>query len=186
MSPEDLIELLPDRIEKALTELLTPGETIHVKLKGAFKEGLVCTDMRVMVLKGGFMAGQVFGNNAFQLPYSNVSGVQVVHHLVSGYFELSAGGMQNTPKSYWSSDKKSDPAKAPNCISLNSKRQREKFLEACAFILSRVDQVDSDASGRRETGEVFKALERLGILKESGVLSEDEFNVKKEELLKRL
>jgi len=35
MPPEDLIEPLRDRIENVLVELVTPGETIHVKLKGA-------------------------------------------------------------------------------------------------------------------------------------------------------
>ncbi len=121
--PENLIEPLPDHIETALSKLLGPNETILVKLKGAFKEGLICTDARVIIVKAGFMTGQMLGNEAFQLPYANISGVQVKYHLMSGYFELRAGGMQNTTKSYWSGDKNSDPSKTPNCVSLNSKAQ---------------------------------------------------------------
>ena len=115
------------RLETELQKLLSPGEAVLLKIKGAFKEGLICTDRRVIVLKGGLMTGQVFGNEVYQEPYSNIAGVQVTFHLMSGYFELNARGMQNSRKSYWSSDRRSDPAKAPNCVSLNNKKQAEKF-----------------------------------------------------------
>jgi hypothetical protein len=111
--------------------VLTSGEIVQVKLKGAFKEGLVCTESRVIILKGGFMAGQMLGTTCFQQSYSNISGVQVKFHFGTGYLELNSRGMQNTPKSYWSTDKSGDPAKAPNCISLNNKNQKEKFQRAC-------------------------------------------------------
>jgi hypothetical protein len=187
-----LIEPLPGRIDKALVEMLMPSEVVLLKLKGAFKEGLVCTDSRVLILKGGFMTGQTLGNSAFQQPYSNISGVQVKYHLASGYFEVNSGGMQNTAKSYWSTDKDSDPAKAPNCVSLNSKKQAARFREASSFILARIDAVKSEpkpqaAAMQPPTHEdVIASIERLGKLKESGVLTEQEFQEKKAELLARL
>lgn len=93
-----LLEALPDRLEGELHKVLSPGEAVLLKIKGAFKEGLVCTDRRVIILKSGFMTGQTFGNNVYQEPYSNIAGVQVTFHLMSGYFELNAGGMQNSRK----------------------------------------------------------------------------------------
>jgi hypothetical protein len=192
----NLVEELPGRIESTLSELLTgSSEAILVKLKGAFKEGLICTDTRVIILKGGFMTGQMMGTNAFQQPYSNISGVQVKWHLMSGYFELSAGGMQNTPKSYWSQDKKSDSAKAPNCISLNSKKQAERFRQACSVILAKIDErrrgvalpsVAPPPAQASPTSDALATLERLGPLRDAGVLSEEEFLAKKAELLSRL
>jgi len=133
-----LIEELPAKLEAALKELLRPDEPVYLKLKGAFKEGLISTDTRVILLKSGFMTGQTFGSNTFQIPYSNVSGVEVKFHLLTGYFELSAGGMQNMPKNYWSNTDASNPSKAPNCISLNSRDQAARFREACSFILDKV------------------------------------------------
>ena len=183
--PENLLEKLPDRIETALSKLLGPNEGVLVKLKGAFKEGLICTDSRVIILKGGFMTGQMLGNEAFQLPYANISGVQVKYHIMSGYFEISAGGMQNTTKSYWSHDKNSDPSKAPNCVSLNSKAQQEKFQEACSFILTKMNEPRTDTA-TSTNNNIFAALEKLGQLKDAGILSEEEFTTKKAELLKRL
>ena len=129
--PQDLIDALPHGLEASLRKVLADGERVEVQLKGVWKEALVCTDRRVMILKSGFMTGQTFGSNVFQIPYGNVGGVEVTFHILTGYFELSAGGMQNTAKSYWSKDKGTDPAKAPNCVTLNTRPQAARFRTAC-------------------------------------------------------
>jgi hypothetical protein len=195
--PASLLDSLPNRLERALRETVHSGEVVHVKLKGAFKEALVCTDTRVIIVKGGFMTGQLFGTNVFQLPYANVAGVEVKFSLLSGFFELSAGGMQNTPKSYWSQSTGSDPKQAPNCVSLTDRRQAERFREACSFILAK----SANARGlggpqapapqvrgatARSHDEILSALDKLGKLRDSGVLSSEEFELKKKELLSRL
>lgn len=183
-----LIESLPERLERELAQLLGPTETVLCKVKGAFKEAVVCTDSRVIILKGGFMTGQILGNNSFQQPYSNIAGVQVSYHVMSGYFEVNAGGMQNVPKSYWSSDKRSDPAKAPNCVSLNSKPQAERFRQIASFILAKVDETRRGpaVSTASPTDDPLVVLDRLGKLREAGVLTEEEFLSKKAEILRRL
>jgi Bacterial PH domain len=126
----DLFEQLPGRIESALTEILEPDETIEVQLKGAFKEGLVCTDHRLIIIKGGFMTGQTFGTNVFQVPYANITGVDVKKHMTSGYFEISTGGMQGTEKSYWSNKKGYNAKQAPNTVSIVGKSDAERFRKA--------------------------------------------------------
>jgi len=123
-------------LEKVLFEVIEPNETILIKLKGAFKEALVCTDKRVLILKAGLMTGQTFGSNIFQSPYRNITGVQVKKHLVTGYFELSAGGVQNRPTSYWETGQGA-PQRRENCVSLNSSAAFPRFREASSFILSR-------------------------------------------------
>jgi hypothetical protein len=131
-----MIELLPNKLEKELRQLLSPREKVFVKLRGTFSEGLVCTSTRVKILKCGFMTGQLFGTNTFQLPYSQVAGVRVRFNLFTGYFEISAGGMQNTDKNFWNNDKQFSPAKAPNCVSINGRRSASKFQQPCGFILN--------------------------------------------------
>ena len=68
-----MIEALPATLESTLNQTLVPGEQVFLKLKGTFKEALVCTNMRVIILKGGWMTGQLFGTNTFQCPYPTVS-----------------------------------------------------------------------------------------------------------------
>lgn len=113
-----MIEPIPERLDGMLRQTLAPGERVFVQLRGAFTEALVCTDFRVLILKGGWMTGQFFGTNTFQCPYANIAGVEVKFQLVTGYFELSAGGMQNTPKSFWRSENKPRAAHALNCVSI--------------------------------------------------------------------
>jgi Short C-terminal domain len=185
---QGLLEDLPDRLEAELQKVLSSGEAVLLKIKGAFKEGLVCTDRRVIILKGGFMTGQVFGCNVYQEPYSNIAGVQVTFHLMSGYFELNAGGMQNTRKSYWSSDRRSDPSQAPNCISLNNKKQAEKFRDACTFILAKVDESRRGAAvtSGPATVSIPEQISQLASLRDQGILSPEEFEAKKKDLLNRM
>ena len=175
-----MIEPIPDRLERTLRETLGPNERVFIKLKGAFKEALVCTDSRVIILKGGWMTGQPFGTDTFQCPYANIAGAEVKFHLLTGYFELSAGGMQNTPKSFWRTDNKVRAANAPNCVSIGKPDQARKFRQACAFIMART------AGGRQPyaaADDALAALERLADLRASGVLSEAEFRAMKARLL---
>ena len=131
-----MIELLPSKLENELRLLLSPRERVFVKLRGTFSEGLVCTSTRVIILKSGYMTGQLFGTNTFQLPYAYVAGVQVRFNLLTGYFELSAAGMQSSDKNFWNRDKRFNPAKAPNCVSINGRGNASKFQQACGLILS--------------------------------------------------
>jgi hypothetical protein len=197
MAPSLIDPYLPPRIERALQSHLAVDETIQVKLKGAFKEALVCTDRRILIIKGGFMTGQIFGTNAFQSPYANIAGVEVKFHLLTGYFELSAGGMQNTPqRSYWSQQPSRNAAVATNCVTLNSRSQAAKFREACSFILEMQgkqqrsiigNSVNRRAEENLNSGDtIIQVLRQLGELRDRGIIKEDEFEAKKRELLDRL
>ena len=135
-----MIEQIPDRLERTLRQTLAPGEQVFIKLKGAFQESLVCSDTRVLILKGGWMTGQIFGTDTFQLPYSMVAGAEVNFHLLTGYFELSTGGMQGTPKSFWQGGNKPTAAKSSNCVSISGSIMAQKFRQACALIMGMAAQ----------------------------------------------
>ena len=130
-----MIEPIADKLERALGAALSPTEQVFIKLRGTFKEALVCTSTRVIILKAGWMTGQIFGTDMFQCPYVNVAGAEVNFHLLTGYFELSTGGMQGTPKSFWQGGSKPTAAKAPNCVSISGSEMAQKFRQACAFIM---------------------------------------------------
>jgi hypothetical protein len=132
---EGIIETIPSGLKKSVTATLAPGERIFFQLKGAFKEALVCTDRRVIIAKSGFMTGQIFGSDIFQLSYAGVASAQVKFYLITGYFEVSAGGVQNTEKSYWATGPGNrNASRSPNCISLNRRNMLPKFQQAASFI----------------------------------------------------
>ena len=136
VAPEGLIHRIPSGLEKKLRGMLAPAEVVHVKLKGLFWQVLVCTDRRIVILKAGYSTGHVLGGtNIFQVPYQNVTSAQTNTYLLSGYFELSAGGVQNIPTRFWSRGSLS-PIKRDNCVSLMF-WQFNLFERAANFIMSR-------------------------------------------------
>jgi len=179
-----MIEQIADKLERALGTALSPTEQVFIKLRGTFKEALVYTSTRVIILKAGWMTGQILGTDMFQCPYSNVAGAQVNFHLVTGYFELSTGGMQNAPKSFWNSDKNVNAAKAPNCVSISGRDRAAKFREASAFIMQRASGGVRAGEQAGETG--LGVLERLAGLRDAEVISAAEFQAKKTQILSRM
>jgi hypothetical protein len=132
---DDLRDDLPGDLEALVQECLAPGESAQIVLRGAFKQILVCTDTRVMILKTGLMTGHAFGSNSFQLPYGAVSGVQVKFGILDGYLEVSAGGVQAQDKSLWAKDPSLDPNESPNCVGFIGHDAAERFRRAGALIL---------------------------------------------------
>ena len=178
-----MIEPLPEKLERTLATALHRNERVFVKLRGVYKEALVCTDSRVIILKAGWMTGQLFGTDMFQCPYQNVSGAQVKIQLLTGYFELSAGGMQNAPKNFWSTNGSISPAKAPNCVTIAGRDRADMFRQACAFIMH---QASRGGFGVQTGGDSVSTLERLAKLRDTGVISSAEFEQKKAQILSRL
>ena len=180
-----LVVTLPHRMEEVLLGLLSPGEAIHIKIKGSFQEALVCTDYRVIILKRGFMTGQLFGNDIFQFPYSGIAGAQVKWHLGSGFFELNSGGMQNTPKSYWSNNKYggTDAKSSPNSVSLNSKEQADAFRQACSFIMAKINPTAEQQPQQAQTLAVADEIAKLLELRNCGALTQEEFEAQKARIL---
>jgi hypothetical protein len=135
-------QALPPKLDELVRNNQMAGEEILLCIKGLQQEFLVCTDRRVMIVKSGFMTGNTFGSNLFQLSYANVTSAQVKSGFLGGYFELSTGGMQNTPKHLMNSAAKGQPTAqhSPNCVSFHSS-YAERFRTACAFILERTELV---------------------------------------------
>jgi hypothetical protein len=179
-----MIEPISEKLDRALNLALAPNEQVVVKLRGVYQEALVCTNIRVIILKAGWMTGQWFGTDMFQCPYRNVAGAQVNFHLLTGYFELSAGGMQNTKKSFWSTNNSISPAKAPNCVTIAGRDRADKFRLACAFIMHMAS--GGARAGILTGGDSINTLERLATLCDAGVISAAEFDSKKAQILSRL
>ena len=184
----NLVHGLPTKLEAAVAKLLAPDEVIYIKIKGTWKEGLVCTDRRVIIVKSGFMTDHLFGTNIFQLPYSNITSVQVNRHWRTGYLEVSAGGMQNTNKSYWATDKGHSSSSAPNCVTLNSPELFDRFQLAATFITQRIEAAHSGNAPlpASAAADPMAVLERLVRLRDSGAVTEAEFEAKKRQLLDQI
>jgi hypothetical protein len=180
----EMINDLPRSLEAKVADTLVSGEQTVIKLKGALKEALVCTDRRVMILKGGLWTGSAFGINLFQLPYGSVTSVDVKFSLVSGYFEISTGGVQSSEKTIWTTKPERNPSRSPNCVGLNLGCDRASFDRACTYIMERVHEQRGQGSTFPQ-GTLSSAgdLVKLADLYERGLLTEEEFRTEKAKLI---
>lgn len=178
----------PSTVKDALqasASIVPSDETIYVALKGAFKEYLICTDKMVYIIKKGYMTGHMFGDNLFNMPYTNITNAQIDYHLATGYFIISAGGIENRPLSYWSQNNDSAQT-APNAISITGNTQKNLFHDAANFILQKISSdtsVDPITSKPMEARSLSDELRELKELLDDGIITQDDFNKKKSELL---
>ena len=180
---ENLIQPIPPSIESGLREMLTPDETVFVKLKGAFKEVLVCTNKRVVILKSGFQTGHWFGLRQFQLPLASVSSAEVSATMGVGFIEISAGGVQNVPKSYWAQSKERSAQKAPNCVSISG--SVKAFRAASTVIMEKADEARNPRSSNSPapTTDISTALAALWRMKNEGALTQSEYEAAKTKII---
>lgn len=179
--PANLIMDIPASLEVSLRELLAPDEIVEVKLKGAAKEVLVCTDRRVIVLKTGFLARSMFGAKLFQVPYGSISGVDVNFGLMFGVFEIVTGGNQYTRKSAWRAHgSDANASEAPNSVALNSRDQADLFRKACSHIVARIEgHRGGPGLPTPPAVSVADELRKLADLRKDGVLTSEEFETQK-------
>ena len=173
-----------DEVMAVAEDVIPSTEKIYVALKGAFKEYLFCTDKMVYISKKGFMTGHTFGGGSFKMPYANITNAEVVFHLATGYFELSSGGLQNKYLNYWDNDGNS-PQKAPNAIALTSGELKGQFEQAAHFILEKVSEAKSPNIVQVNQSEQSLAdkIRDLKALVDEGLLTQEEFDAKKRQLL---
>lgn len=175
----NLLENLGKRGEKILSEnLVDKNEKISVKLKGSFGEAFILTDKRVYVLKWGFMAGNLIGGRCNAFDFHRIIGLEIKKEFGGGILEVLTAANQNTQKSCWGTGE-NDAIKSDNVIVFNWDKS-DLFQEATR----KVRKLLSESKSERESEVLYYTeLEKLAELKEKGIITEEEFNLKKRQIL---
>lgn len=200
---------LHKKANEALEQNLVPGETVEVIITGPSNQAIIGTDRRAFVYKKGFMAGASFGSELTTWDYRNLVGVQLHTGMMSGAVVLQGPGQAGTSTSYWN-NKDSDPYKTPNAIPIV--RPWDQAQAGVARLRELVDAAhrpetsaapagpplgpatpptdfpdrDESPSGSTSGGASVQLLRDLAELRDAGILSNEEFETKKAEVLKRL
>lgn len=141
--------------------------TYEAKLMGSetVRKGvLVATDRRLL-----FFGKKMAGYDLESFPYGNISSLEQGKNMMGGTLRFFASG--NTVSMKW--------------IDVN-KHNLGKFM---TLVQSRMNQANSDAAPRQtvESGpDVMNQLKKLGELRDAGIVTDDEFEAKKRDLLGRL
>lgn len=107
------------RAQQALLGALLPGEQPHVVVPGAFGCGIIGTDSRALVVKGGARFGAPFRGRAKAFEYESVIGVRLDTETFPAVIAIDAPHKIASCRVYWA-DARDDPWKARNAIPVES------------------------------------------------------------------
>ena len=159
-------------------------ETVFLAIKGAFKEYIFATDRSIYIYKTWFMTGRTFGYSLFQLDHANISSVQLHKNFGgTGYIEIVGIGMQNQKDlSYWSSDKDKNPSRMENMVSFSDIRLASEVVKRIRELISKNNGGNYESIHTSE--DKFEEIKKFKELLDMDIITKEEFEQKKNELLK--
>ena len=180
------IQRMHGRAEKALQQTLVSGETVMCQVTGiARSQALVLTDQRAIIIKVGFRAGQTLGGKTTSFEYRNITNVEVRTGMMTGVFQLGMAGMPVQESAYWGKGKQDDAWKTPNTLPI-AKRQVAEFQRVAGIVRERMTAAHAPAATPASPADPMQQLRQLGELRDAGVLTAEEFESKKQEILRRV
>ena len=149
---------------KRLTEHLWEAETVERMTTGAYGNGtglIVLTDRRLLFVQDGVMS-----KKSEDFPLDKVSSVQWGSGMMLGAITIFASGNKSEIKNV-------------------NKDDGKEIVDLVRARLS-APKADPAAAAGAPQPDIIGQIKQLGELKEAGVLSQEEFDAKKSELLRRL
>jgi hypothetical protein len=183
--PPPLAKLNRKASEAVSAELL-PDEEVRVIVTGSSGQAILGTDRRAFVYKKGVLAGATLGRKLTTYEYEHISGIELHLGMSSGAVVIRAPGEISVRTSAWS-NKKDSPNEARNAIPVQRRRDVEAQVRSLRELVAAWNRSEHTPSKHEtEQPDTLGQIERLGQLRDRGLLSDDEFESKKAELLKRL
>ena len=178
----DLVTPLEPRTEKVLKENLSPNEEILAQIMGNFHQALVLTNKRLYLVKVGFMTGQTFGGKCIAYEYRNITGVEIKKHATSNILMILTPSSQDSPKlSYWGQDG-NDANKSDFAITFSDVKRFQMAVNMARDLMS-MSHAGGTQQMQSSSGNDLDQLEKLAGLKEKGIITQQEFDAKKKQLL---
>lgn len=131
-----LIQSIPGTIENQLLKLLAPKERVLVQIKGSIKEVLICTNLRVLIIRASVVAEQDFERSAFQATYSEITSAKVEFGISSGYFEVSRERNPALVFGHFDDNSSASCIDVPNSILIRDRMTANLFRCVGAFIMA--------------------------------------------------
>jgi hypothetical protein len=194
--PATPLDMLSSKGRDAVAQGLMPGETVNVVIRGTSSSAVIRTDRRAFIYKQGLLAGATFGHKLASFAYENIVGIEVHTGAMSGAVVIHVPGAASVSTSYWH-DSKSDPHRAYNAVPI-----MRPYAPAQAGAAQLRALIAEFSSGQRTSppsvaagpaveqvpqgSDPLEAIRKLGELRDAGLVTPEEFESKKAELLSRL
>lgn len=150
------------------------GYKMNDEYKG-YNGTIILTNSGVIIKRGakGYLLGGGMLRGDKTIPYTSIVAVQLKKAgMTAGYLQLSLKGGSEAKSGLMQS------TKDENTVNFHARKNKD-FLEAKAKIESRILQSSSGQQSHSDADE----LEKLAALKDKGIITEEEFALKKRQLL---
>ena len=179
---EELFKKLHKDAQRGLTQALQPGETIKALIQGEQHMVMAGTDRHVFVFKKGITSGKFFSKQLNSWDYLNVSGVQARTSLTTQVVVVDVFGVPPVTETGRLSSGQNSGWEAPNAIVLGKKVDVSRTIAHLRTLIAERHQASSPTPVQAAP-DAIDQVRRLGELRDSGLLSEEEFQQKKRDLL---
>ena len=179
-----LVENIKGTSRKILDENLQPGEEVVVLMEGTKGQVLAATPSRLLLIKTGFGSGGFgVGKKSKSFSYDHITSIDCSKGMAFGRFQVSAAGTKEVSGGYFTG-----AFDAENVINFGAGGY-EKFLAATNKVRELMTAFATARSGSHAAPvaeSVPDQILKLAQLRDAGILTEDEFQTKKVELLARI
>lgn len=175
-----LMEPLGKKEAANLTQQLVANETVLGQVIGTFGQAVIATNLKIVIVKSGFMSGQAFGGKATTFDYRNIVGIEVRSGFIQGEFEILAGGLGNNQRSSVSA--KVNMAEQPNGV-VFTKTDAPAFNALAGKIRERTTEAHAPVLPAASEASVADEIAKFAALHAQGILTDAEWAAKKMELL---
>lgn len=176
----NVIQLLDNQGEALLKTNLADGETILVKLQTLSDRGdgeaFVVTDRRIYILKYGWMTGHAFGGQCGAYGFNQITGLEIRKRWKAGVLEILTPADRNTQGK--------NPIQADNMLIFVWDIQGEAFQRGVNIARETMQKAlngsTAHAVAQQSTAD---EIGKFALLRDKGILTEEEFQAKKRQLL---
>lgn len=179
---------------RELQQMLQPNEQVLGHVQGRGNQMMIATDKRVIIIKKGLATGGLFGTNSTSYDYHQITSIDVRKGMLDGYVEVSAGGVAQVRRMG-----SGDQMTAPNTL--------QYFKANEKAVMALVDTVRGRIAAAHAAGAYHNAppvihvapqsvpstqpsipeqIQQLAALRDQGILTAEEFESKKQDLLARM
>ena len=170
MEKNILIQNLTGKGEEVFNENVTKEEKILVKIRGYSGQGLVITSKKLYIIKWGFFTGNPFAGKCIAFNFKDITGLEIRKGIEQGKLEVLSPATQNIQGGQQDFEK-------DNIVTFIKKEKYDLFQEAVNIARELITK------SREEGNDSLNQLEKLAELKEKGIITEEEFILKKKQIL---
>lgn len=183
--PPELVMPLSGRGEKIVNQNMSEDEKILVKLQGNNGQALVMTNKRLYIVKWGFVAGNTFGGKCVGYEYKNVTALEINKHMVNHIFQVLTPATQHQKlQTIGGREKGTNATESDFAITYSNSKVVPLFQVAVnkgRQIIEKAHETSGSQTAADDGG--LQQLERLAELKDKGILTNEEFQAKKKQIL---